>query len=268
MGQIRCTPPTQPAYREKPSLARLGKSRKIDFCFSTVCWVFIDQAAAGVSIRVTRRELDQELLQTQPAAFLGWVKLPCLRPQQAGVGLGAWVGREAELRERKGCSPLGRGCLLTRQGQDQCKSILIDDAACDEGDGAWAGNRTLISAMPVANWAHFSPWAVKPCPGLSGIFICSVRAQMTCTQASCTPRLRGVLSRCSIEHCAQESSCTTGRHLSGLPLWGRGLANSERDVYLVAKLRRRNPTQPSCVPCDKGLHETRSLPSLVHPGLV
>lgn len=60
----RCTRTHQPspAHGEQPSLARLGKSRKIDFCFSTVCWVFIDQAAAGVSIRVTRRELDQELL--------------------------------------------------------------------------------------------------------------------------------------------------------------------------------------------------------------
>lgn len=70
----RVTPaPTSPAQPtgEQPSLARLGKSQKIDFCFSTVCWVFIDQAAAGVSIRVTRRELDRELLHTRPGAFLG-----------------------------------------------------------------------------------------------------------------------------------------------------------------------------------------------------
>lgn len=46
-------PQPNPAQGEQPSLARLGKSRKIDFCFSTVCWVFIDKAAAGVSIRVT-----------------------------------------------------------------------------------------------------------------------------------------------------------------------------------------------------------------------
>lgn len=73
--------PHQPglAHGEQPSLARLGKSRKIDFCFSTVCRVFIDQAAAGVFIRVTQRELDQELLQAQAGAFLGWANLPCLR---------------------------------------------------------------------------------------------------------------------------------------------------------------------------------------------
>lgn len=58
--------PHQPslAFGEQPSLAKLGKRQKIEFCFSTVCWVFIDQTAAGVSIRVTRRELDQELLST------------------------------------------------------------------------------------------------------------------------------------------------------------------------------------------------------------
>lgn len=68
MGEIHPHPPAQPSPAqptgEQPSLARLGKSQKIDFCFSTVCWVFIDQAAAGVSIRVTRRELDRELLHT------------------------------------------------------------------------------------------------------------------------------------------------------------------------------------------------------------
>lgn len=63
--------PSSPAHREQPSLASLGRSQKIDFCFSTVCWIFIDQAAAGASIRVTRREMDQELLHTQPGAFLG-----------------------------------------------------------------------------------------------------------------------------------------------------------------------------------------------------
>lgn len=55
---------------------------------------------------------------------------------------------------------------LAQPGQDQCESILIDDAACDGGDGVWAGNRTLISAMLAANWAHFSPWAAQPCLGL------------------------------------------------------------------------------------------------------
>lgn len=65
------TPTSSPAHREQPSLARLGRSQKIDFCFSTVCWIFIDQAAAGASIRVTQREMDQELLHTQPGAFLG-----------------------------------------------------------------------------------------------------------------------------------------------------------------------------------------------------
>lgn len=61
--------PTSLALREQPSLARLGKRRKIDFCFSTVCWVFIDQATAGVSIRVTQRELDQEHLHAQLEHF-------------------------------------------------------------------------------------------------------------------------------------------------------------------------------------------------------
>lgn len=70
---------------------------------------------------------------------------------------------------------------LAQPGQDQCESILIDDAACDGGDGVWAGNRTLISAMLAANWAHFSPWAAQPCLGLSGgIFIGSACSQMTC----------------------------------------------------------------------------------------
>ena len=48
-------------------------------------------------------------------------------------------------------SPSGRDCVLAGRGWDQCKSILIDDAAYDESDGAWAGNRTLISAVPAAN---------------------------------------------------------------------------------------------------------------------
>lgn len=128
-----------------------------------MCWVFIDQAAAGVSIRVTQRELDQELLQAQPGEFLGWVNLPCLRCWRDGVGMRAWVGRQAELREKE-VGLWDRSCALAQPGQDQCESILIDDAACDGGDGVWAGNRTLISAMPAANWAHFSPWAAQPCP--------------------------------------------------------------------------------------------------------
>lgn len=128
-----------------------------------MCWVFIDQAAAGVSIRVTQRELDQELLQAQPGEFLGWVNLPCLRCWRDGVGMRAWVGRRAELREKE-VGLWDRSCALAQPGQDQCESILIDDAACDGGDGVWAGNRTLISAMPAANWAHFSPWAAQPCP--------------------------------------------------------------------------------------------------------
>ena len=186
--------PTSMALREQPSLPRPGKRRKIDFCFSTVCRVFIDQAAAGVSIRVTRRELDQELLQVQPGAFLGWANLPCAR-HWAGPG---W--EEGQSRGRGGgCSLSGRGYALAQQGRDQCKSILIDDAACDEGDGAWAGNRTLISAMPAANWAHFSPWAAQPCPGTGGIFIISARAQMTCTQAPPTPQLRWAPPRCPRE---------------------------------------------------------------------
>lgn len=97
------TPLAQPAYGERPSLAKLGKSRKIDFCFSTVCRVFIDQAAAGVSIRVIRRELDQELLYAQPGAFLGWVNLPvndARRPGRPGAR-----GRGAEQRERSGMPP-------------------------------------------------------------------------------------------------------------------------------------------------------------------
>lgn len=65
-----------------------------------MCRVFIDQAAAGVSIRVTQRELDQELLHVQPGAFLGWVNLPCAR-HWARAG----VGRGAELRERRGVQP-------------------------------------------------------------------------------------------------------------------------------------------------------------------
>lgn len=79
------TPPAL-ALRDQPPLPRPGKRRKIDFCFSTVCRVFIDQAAAGVSIRVTRRELDQELLHVQPGAFLGWVNLPCARCWAGGLG--------------------------------------------------------------------------------------------------------------------------------------------------------------------------------------
>lgn len=87
-------PPSQPnrAQGKQPSLTRLGKSQKIDFCFSTVCWVFIDKAAAGVSIRVTQRELDQELLWAQPGAFLGWVNLPCVRCWDDG-SLGGKAGR-------------------------------------------------------------------------------------------------------------------------------------------------------------------------------
>lgn len=77
---------------------------------------------------------------------------------------GAWDGRQAELREKKvGCGD--RKYALAQPGQDQCESILIDDAARDGGDGVWAGNRTLISAMLGANWAHFSPWAAQPCLG-------------------------------------------------------------------------------------------------------
>lgn len=116
-------PPASTAHGEQPSLAGPGKSRKIDFCFSTMCRVFIEQAAAGVSIRVTWRELDQEHLPVQPAAFLGWVKRPVV-----GMTLRAWVGTAAAV------GPLGTGCALAQQGQDQCKSILIDDAACDGGD--------------------------------------------------------------------------------------------------------------------------------------
>lgn len=78
--------PTSLALGEQPSLARLGKRRKIDFCFSTVCWVFIDRAAAGVSIRVTQRELDRALLHAQPGAFLGWVNLLGARHSAAGQG--------------------------------------------------------------------------------------------------------------------------------------------------------------------------------------
>lgn len=81
-----------------------------------------------------------------------------------GVGMRAWVGRQAERREKE----VGfgdRNCALAQLGQDQCESILIDDAACDGGDGAWAGNRTLVSAMLAANWAHSSPWAAQPCLG-------------------------------------------------------------------------------------------------------
>lgn len=107
-GKGRCgtatrTPPAQPAYGERPSLARLGKSRKIDFCFSTVCRVFIDPAAAGVSIRVTRRELDQELLYAQPGAFLGWVNLPVNDARR--LGRPAARGRGAESGERDGVPP-------------------------------------------------------------------------------------------------------------------------------------------------------------------
>lgn len=95
--------PTSLALGEQPSLARLGKRRKIDFCFSTVCRVFIDQAAAGVSIRVTHRELDRAFLHTQPGAFLGWVNLPGARHRA-----GPEAGRGAGPRERGRVQPFGQ----------------------------------------------------------------------------------------------------------------------------------------------------------------
>lgn len=46
------------------------------------------------------------------------------------------MGRQAELKEKEvGCGD--RKCALAQPGQDQCESILIDDAACDGGDGVW-----------------------------------------------------------------------------------------------------------------------------------
>lgn len=60
-----------------------------------MCWVFIEQAAAGVSIRVTWRELDQELLHCQPGAFLGWATCSMLGISGGG---GTEVGKRAEFR--------------------------------------------------------------------------------------------------------------------------------------------------------------------------
>lgn len=104
--------PSRPTGNGPPS-PRLGKSRKIDFCFSTVCRVFIDQAAAGVSIRVTRRELDQELLCAQPGAFLGWVNLPVkdawtggwAGPGARGTGWGGAEGQERRTALQAGAEP-------------------------------------------------------------------------------------------------------------------------------------------------------------------
>lgn len=83
-------PPTSSPAHRTALPRKAGKSQKIDFCFSTVCWIFIDKAAAGASIRVTRREMDQAT-PTQPGAFLGWVDLPCARCCRSwalGLGLG------------------------------------------------------------------------------------------------------------------------------------------------------------------------------------
>lgn len=99
--------PTSLALGEQPSLAKAGEKAENRFCFSTVCRVFIDQAAAGVSIRVTRRELDRELLHAQPGAFLGWVNLPrCLARGWAWAGPG--LGRGAGRRERRRVQPFGQ----------------------------------------------------------------------------------------------------------------------------------------------------------------
>lgn len=88
MGQTH-PHPSSPARPKGNSPPLQGwESWKIDFCFSTMCWVFIDQAAAGVSIRVTRRQLDQELLHAQLGVFLGWVDLPCTRHWDVWLFLG------------------------------------------------------------------------------------------------------------------------------------------------------------------------------------
>lgn len=95
--------PHQPGPRGAALPRKAGEKAENRFCFSTVCRVFIDQAAAGVSIRVTQTELDRELLHAQPGAFLGWVNLPGAR-HRAGPG----VGRGAGLSERRRVQPFGQ----------------------------------------------------------------------------------------------------------------------------------------------------------------
>lgn len=195
--QDRCprTPPAQPGPRGTALPLKTGKEAENRFLFFHRVLGIYRPGRSGSFHPGHLERTGPRASPAQPGAFLGWVNLPCAR-----FWSGSGVGRGAELREKRGFSPLGRGCALARQGQDQCKSILIDDAACDERDGVQAGNRTFISAMPAANWAHFSPWAAQPCPSPGGIFISSDRAQMTCTQASPTSWLRCVPSECPQEH--------------------------------------------------------------------
>lgn len=137
------------------------------------------------------------------------------------AGPGARVGRAAELREQNGMQPFRRRLRPGRGGWDQCKSILIDDAAYDENDGAWAGNRTLISAMPAANWAHFSTRAAQFCPGAGAILTSSAKAQMICMQTSPTLQLRWVPSRCPQAHLCSGTQLSVCQHSSCPAPWGR-----------------------------------------------
>lgn len=83
--------------------------------------------------------------------------------------------------------PFRRRLRPGRGGWDQCKSILIDDAAYDENDGPRLEMGPLISsAMPAANWAHFSTRAAQFCPGAGAILTSSAKAQMICMQTSPT----------------------------------------------------------------------------------
>lgn len=121
----RCprTPPAQPGLRGTALPRQAGKEAENRFLFfHRVLGIYRPDRSGSFHPGHPERTGPRASLHTQPGAFLGWVNLPCAR---CGAGPGAGAGRGTELRDGRGFSPLGRGCALARQGQDQCKSILL-----------------------------------------------------------------------------------------------------------------------------------------------
>lgn len=118
----------------------------------------------------------------------------------------------------------------------------------------------LISVMPAANWAHFSPWAAQPCPGAGGIFTSSAKAQMTCLQASPTPRLRWVPSRCPREHLCSGIQLHRVPALTPSSSLGEHLAGFVGEAHSAANLGSRDalPRQPPGLSSAEGPPETQN----------